>query len=101
MILEEKSSIEWLQGMEGKQLQLVCEEGQCTKMTKITGWKTFCSIILDLNEKGKMEENVVMMWDVENLDESMSSVGGYERLYLKKLVQKEFTRFILRLDIQT
>lgn len=46
-------------------------------------------------------ENVVMMWDVENLDESMSSVGGYERLYLKKLVQKEFTRFILRLDIQT
>ena len=65
----------------------------------------FCSIALGINEKGKMEvrENVVvtMMWVVENLDESVSSVGGYERLYLKKLVQKEFTRFRLVLDIQT
>lgn len=64
----------------------------------------FCSITVGVNEKGKMEvrENIVvtMMWDAENLDESISSVGGYERLYLKKLVQKEFSRFRLRLDTQ-
>lgn len=48
-----------------------------------------------MNEKEKMEvrkDAVVIMWDVENLDESMSSVGGYKR-YLKKLEQKAFTRF--------
>ena len=41
----------------------------------------FCSITLGVNEKGKMEvrENiVVMMWNAENLDESINSVGGYE-----------------------
>lgn len=49
-----------------------------------------------MNEKGKMEvreDVVVVMWDVENLDENMSSVGGYERLFFKKLEQKDFTRF--------
>lgn len=35
------------------------------------------------------------------MDESSIFVGGYEKLFLKKLVQKEFTRFRLRLDIQT
>lgn len=40
-----------------------------------------------------------MMWDVENMDESSISVGEYQRLFLKKLLQKEFTRFRLRLDI--
>lgn len=67
-----------------------------------------CSSTLSVNEKGKMvsakvRENVVviMMWDVENLDESISSVGGYERLYFKRPVQKECARFRLRLDIQT
>lgn len=42
----------------------------------------FCSITLGVNEKGKMQVRknvvVIMMWDVENLDESISSVGGYK-----------------------
>lgn len=41
-----------------------------------------------------------MMQDIENLDESISSEGGYENTYheityLKKLVWKEFTRLSL------
>lgn len=43
----------------------------------------------------------IIVWDVENLNESIGSVGGYEKLYLKKLVQKEFARFKRRLDIPT
>lgn len=54
---------------------------------------------LSVNERLEVRENVVMMWDVENMDESSISVGGYQRLFLKKLLQKEFTRFRLRLDI--
>lgn len=40
-----------------------------------------------------------MMWDVENVDESSISLGGYERLFLNEQVQKEFTRFRVWLDI--